>query len=655
MTLRANLRKRIVGAVLCVAVLLIISPSVLAAEPHENPETAEVVFSGIALFRYYSDSLDFVLQKDPAEVEARLEKMPFANVPQSLRVATDRFAVSSISISHLVVAIDEDLGKLRALREQFRLNEATELATQISQNLSQANRELERIEQAIENIGAELKVSSAPEGSDLRRAYNQVLDKIDKIKETLDLYQSFLMEAVLAPESLSPTEITLQIQPTVAFVGDNVRFQGVLASEGGPLAGREVDILVNSSRYVTVRTDALGSYQGMLQIPYWYIPELEIQALYYPRDRDIGVYLASLSPVVKVKVLFYEAELEVTVEDKAYPGVETTVTGRFDYGESPPLNERKVEIYFDDVLITEAVAQEAFAQKIKVDPEADIGEHIITVSSAAVGRYSPVVASAILNVTKATPILDLRIPKVAMIPGSVGLEGRLYSEVGQLNRALIKMRLGKSHLELVSSEDGTFETKIGVGMGLGLIGSQELIIQVLPKEPWHASLSATSSVLMVNVVNCGAFFAVLLFLGIYLPGRLRKRLGVYARLTARPVIGALPQERAPAYTEKVTIPARTEKSEGAGEASRVIIFSLYRLVVRALQIITKALLGPQVTLREFAYECSKALGPAGKYFIEFTRMIERLLYSQYRPTEEDVEKSQQLSRIIVEESKSEGI
>jgi len=267
----------------------------------------------------------------------------------------------------------------------------------------------------------------------------------------LALYQDFL--TVTSYQNI-PTEVSLEIQPMVAFVGDNIRFEGVLTSENESLAGREVDILVNSSRYVTVKTDAYGRYQGTLHVPYWYIPELDLQALYYPQDKDVDLYFGSLSPVIKLRVLFYETELEIAVEDKAYPGLETTVTGRFDYGRSPLLNERKTEIYFDDVLIAEVVVQEAFTRKIEIGSEVDVGEHIITVSSTSVGRYASVDASVILNVTRVTPILDLSIPRVAMIPGTIGLEGRLYSEVGPLSRALIKMELGKSQVELVSSEDG---------------------------------------------------------------------------------------------------------------------------------------------------------------------------------------------------------
>ena len=668
--LSRNLRKKIVAALICVTALLIISPSALATEPHENPEKAKPVFSGIYLLRYYSDALDFVLRKNPAGVEARLKKMPFANIPksrraaissnsnnrtlsQSLEEATYGFAFSGISISHVVVEIDEGLDKLRALREQFRLSEAVEQAAQISARLYQANHELERIQQAVETIGDELNVSLAPAQGDLWRSYMRVWLGINRIREMLALYQELLESTDLTlAESLESTGLTMEVKHTGDFVGDNIRFEGVLTtSEGKPLAGRMVNILLNSLRYITVKTDAYGHYRGTLQIPYRYIPELDLQALYYPQDKDIGVSLASLSPVIKRKVLFHEGVLKITVKKKAYPGLETTVTGRFDHGQYTPLNERKVEIYFDDVLITEIMSQETFAQEIKIDPEVDVGEHIIFVSSAPVGRYASVNASVILNVTRATPILDISIPKMMMIPGSVGLQGKLYSEVGPLNGALIKMGLGKSQVELVSSEDGAFNTKIKVVMGLGVIGSQSMVIQILPQEPWHAPLNTTRSVLMVNVVNGGAFIAILLFLGIYLPRRLKRRLGAYTRRRVRPEMPTAPPELAPAYSERVTAITVTEESKGIVGEPRDRIFYWYRLVAKLLQGITKTLLKPQQTLREFAEESSRVLEPAAKYFIALTKMVEKLLYSQYSPKEADVDNSKQLSYKIEEETK----
>jgi len=672
MMFRGNVGKVILAAIICAAALYLIipldfmlkeEPRSLAFIPHEDPETAEPVFSGTSILMFDADYLNFILQMNPEEVAAMLRKWPLSHISQSIKEATSNFFVSGMSLSHLLVEIDEDTGKLRALREQFRLGEAAEQAAQTSARLAQANNKLEKMEQAIEIIDKELEASSAPAGSDLRRAYDAVLEGIDGIREMLILNEELLKSMdvtleellksmdVTLEELLKSTDVTLEVQPLVAFIGDDIPFKGVLVSEGNPLAGREVDVLADGSRYVTVKTDAYGRYQGTLQVPPWYIPELDLQALYYPKDEDTGVYLTSLSPVVTVKVLFYAAGLEVTVEDKAYPGLETTVNARFDYGQSPPLKERNVEIYLDDVFITEFLSQEGFTQKIKIDPQTDVGKHVITVSSAAVGRYSPVAASIILNVTRAVPILDLSMPGVAMIPGSVGLEGKLYSEVGPLSEASIKMGLGKSRVESVSSEDGAFDTKIKVGMGFGVIGSQDLVVQVLPQEPWHAPLTTTSSILMVNVVNCGALVAVLLFLGLYLPGRLRRRLGVYPRRTARPAIAVAQPEPATTYSERVTTLTATKEADKASAEPRDRIFYWYRLVVRLLQRITKAFPGPQQTLREFARESGRVLGPAAEFFMKITRIVESLLYSPYRPTEKDVENSRQLTVKIEEETK----
>ena len=655
MMLCGNLKKGILVAITCVLISSTISPSIFAAEPHEDPETAKQVFSAISLFRYYSTSLASVLNREPAEVEARLEKMPFANVPQSLKGVTNNFTAPSIDIAYLVVDIHQELVALRTLMEQFRFEEAIELADLTSTKLIQADSKLEQIEMATKTTGRILKVPSAPEDSALRKSYNEVLEVIAKIRGLLDLYEDLLANLLQENgELLSPTELTLKVKPRVAFVGDNIHFEGVLTSKGKPLAGREIDILVNGSRYVTAKTKVGGYYEGKLQVPYRYKPRMELQALYYPRDKDIGLYISSLSPVIKLQVLFYEAELTVTVEDKAYPGLETTVSARFDYGQSPPLKEREVEIYLDDALITEVRTGEEFSQKIKLDPEIDVGEHIITVSAAADERYAPVVASAILDVTKALPILDINLPGIAMIPGSIGLGGKLYSEVGPLNGALVRMGLGKSQVEVVSSENGTFDAEIKMGMGFSLIGSQNLAIQVIPQEPWHATLTTTRNIVIINTVNCGGILILLVFLGIYLPGRLRRRIGAYSLRRARPAVAAQP-EPTPVYSESVLTPALPEENIETSKEPRNRIFSWYRLVVRLIQGITKVLLKPQQTLREFSGETSQSLGPLAKYFTELTKTVERLLYSPYRPTKRDAERSKELSHNIEEGLKDESI
>ncbi len=637
-------------AILCAGALLLLNAgNVLAATPHEDPETATPVFSAISLFRYYSYSLDSILLKNLAEAEAKLRKMPWANVPESLTPVTEDFATSGINLARLVVQIDQSLNKLRVFQEQSRLDEAAELAIVIFANLAEAKSELNRVEQAVTATGLEFKVSSAPEDSDLKISYHEVLDRIERIREMLSLFGKVVeVSQVPVDELLRSTRISLSLEPMAAFVGDNVSFQGTLTSGQELLAGRNVEILLNNSVYITVQTDASGRYQGAFKTPYWYRPELDVQALYYPRGNDKGVYLASLSPVVRLQVLFYPAKLEIKLEAKAYPGRETSLSARYDYGDAPVPERREVEVYFDDQLIAEAITPAEFVQKIVVDPNTSVGKRILTVSSAAAGRYAPVVASAPLEVAKATPILDMSLPGVTIIPGVLNLKGKVYSELGPLNNAQIGLTIGQSQVELINQEAGAFATKIKLGMNLGIVGSQDLTVQVLPAEPWHAPLVVTKPILMVNVVNCAGILVVLIVLGVYLPSRLRRRLGAYAPRKAPPPTTELPRP-APAASGDLTDNIPEDSGEG-GEPRRQVYY-WYRVVTGLLARVAKAILKPQQTLREFAQECSRVLGPAASYFMALTKILERIIYSDHQPTAEDVEQSKQLSLTIRERLK----
>ncbi|MFC1954549.1 DUF4129 domain-containing protein, partial [Chloroflexota bacterium] len=130
-----------------------------------------------------------------------------------------------------------------------------------------------------------------------------------------------------------------------------------------------------------------------------------------------------------------------------------------------------------------------------------------------------------------------------------------------------------------------------------------------------------------------------------------RRPGVYKRRRRIGEIPTAPPDLAPTYSEKgIALTVTKEIKEIPGEP-RDKIFYWYRLVARLLQGINKVLLGPHQTLREFAKESGRLIGPMAKYFFELTKIIERLLYSQYKPSEKDVENSQYLSNKIEEETK----
>lgn len=649
------LKRGIVTVLACAALLVASSPLAYAATPHEDPDVAKLIYSSLSLLRYYSESLDFVLMKNAAETEIRLGKMPFANIPEELDEPTANFSTHGISVSYLIVSIYSDLGDLRQFSEQGRLDKAITVYAGISLNLTRAYTEVEKLEAAAEATGKEIQVENAPPDSQLSKTYNEVLEKIRLIKDMLDLYRNLLSGSrTVFPEEtqmlLRPTAITLNINTEAAFVGDDIRFDGVLTNEGEPLAGKQVNIILNGSPYVTAITGANGHFNGTLVIPYWYIPEMELQALYSPRDKEASIYLSSISPVIKLGILFYEAKLEISMSGKAYPGLETTITGKFDYGNNPPLSERSTEIYLDGVFITEDKQPESFTKKMQLSPKIEVGEHNITASAAADKRYAPVFAEMILPVTLSVPVLEINVPGLAVIPGSLDINGRLTSEVSPVSGASVKMTLAGSQNDFVCSENGSFNNELKMGMGLSIIGSQELTITVIPKEPWLATLVATRRLVIINLINCGGILALLILLGVYLPGKLRRKLEIQPGQAAAVKRPAILPEPVLTVTETTNAPVKAAETGESYTEPRQRILNWYRLALKLIQRITNSLLKPQQTLREFADETGRLLGPIAKYFFEFTRMVERLLYSPYVATTGDVQTVRNLSSQIVAES-----
>ncbi|MCL0057412.1 DUF4129 domain-containing protein, partial [Dehalococcoidia bacterium] len=375
--------------------------------------------------------------------------------------------------------------------------------------------------------------------------------------------------------------------------------------------------------------------------------------LYRPRDEDVGRYLASKSPPVSLRVLFYSATLTLSLEDRAFPGGETEVRGRFDYEGYPVPQTRQIEVYLDDSLVARAEVGSHFFLSLQLDPQTELGKRRITVAAPAVGRHAPVIASAYLNVVQATPVVDLNLPWVAFIPGGIELSGRAFSEVGPVSRGEINLKLGRTEAGAITAEDGSFAVKIRKGMGLELIGSQSLRVQVIPREPWHSAEISTESLFVVNWVNSGGILLGLLALGILAQSRARRF--------------ALPRRRKDGQSRLQTPDSRLQTSDfrlqtpdsrlqtpdfrlsadalPAGEPGSRIV-GWYRRVVRLLLQVFHLVFSPSQTLREFLREVSPRLGPAAGFFEELTRLVERALYSPRKPTEEESQRGEEISRQV---------
>jgi hypothetical protein len=677
------LKRLIISSLICILAIFQVAVPALAQSQHEDPVTADSVYSGVALLQYYSDALDQVLNRDEEGTQDLLIKAPFTNIPPQLQSPVQNFASNGIYLSRSL----SDLFKLweqeYVLVDQYRLDEAAQIQRQIAESLPLSRTQLSQIKASAISTGAYLDPDSPRAGKQLKLMYGDVWSKIQRLNDMLDLLERPIIflddpdkisepSQIGAPTSSGPstlfghpfinltninkiigssqsTALTLNIFSNSAFVGDSVRFSGRLSSNGEPLAGKKIDILLNKSTYITAITDAQGVLQGELQIPFWYFPQLAIQAIYYPRGDDIGLYLGSASPTVDLHLLYYSTDLSVRADNPAHPGREASVYGVFDYGQSPSVNRDGAELYLDDIYFGSFNLSPNFTLRLSLSPGVAPGQHIIVISVPANGRYPGVNASCTLNVTRAAVILDLNTPGIALIPGSLGLVGNLHSSIGPLQNANVTFEVGSDRLETLTALDGSFKTEFRMAPDFSLLGSQTITIRVQPQEPWNAPSTTTHSVFMINVINCGILIVILIYLSFYLPRRVKNWLGSATRRTASHVEAVMPIQE-PVYeadspTDKsIELPDENNQSPDS-------IFNRYRVVLKVVQSITRVLLQPQQTLREYARENFLRLGSAGRYFYEFTLLIEKALYSHHRPTAEDLEKGRQLIHQFHKEAK----
>ncbi|MBI2854965.1 MAG: DUF4129 domain-containing protein [Chloroflexi bacterium] len=616
---------------------------VSAASPHENPDTAPFVFDGAAVLGKYSEALDAVLQKDSAAVESLQGQVPLANIPTDLRDTVDMFLSSGRSLAQIVFQITAKLDKSRELMGQFRPDDAQKAAEGMQEDLAEARSHLGVMEDKAQRTGQRWRVDSATQGSALRLAYSEVMYRLARVRALLDLLGEIsqstgLQIGKLTGEGLTlrPTSLTLRVEPGAAFVGDTVSVQGTLRSGATNLVGKQVTILLDGSPAMVVSTSNGGGYRGRIQLPYRYVPEMNLQAIYYPRGNDIGTYLGSSSPEVAISVLYFNTQLTLDVPQGGNPGRNLKVNGLLYYGHNMVPESRNVSIYWDGALFGEMTTRETFSVDLPLPADTSLARHQLMFSVSPQGKYAPTQASAEVEVSKIVPTIVMDTPTAVLLPLTQYITGRIYSPLGPLQDTAVTAALGDWETSSPTSDDGSFRLSLRTGLVLSLVGTQKLVVTASPSEPWHESASASASLLVVNFAGISLVFFLLMAAAAFGAVRLRKRpLPAVQPVAVTPVAVAAADVSAP---EPIVPEAQGTRSH------RDVMLGLYRRTLQFVQRVTSVVLRPSHTLREYADDCAPRLGPLGGRFREFTLMIERLLYSRHGAAEPEVLRAGDLNK-----------
>ena len=98
-------------------------------------------------------------------------------------------------------------------------------------------------------------------------------------------------------------------------------------------------------------------------------------------------------------------------------------------------------------------------------------------------------------------------------------------------------------------------------MGLSLLGTQGITVQVQPQEPWNAPLTSTKNIFLINYVTLVLILAVLVALAVYLPRRFKKWFAVQPGKNVKIPGLVLP---APLSQSKTAISPKAQESPATG-------------------------------------------------------------------------------------------
>ena len=623
--------------IIALAALAIMPGYAAALGPHENPGNASEVFDGAALFRQYAWALDYVSLRDLAGLKMLVDETTFANIPPDLAGTMQDFLSANQDLVQLLSSLDIDVDTATALLSQFRQEDAEVLLKAIEDNLLKANQSLGLADSKLQETSNWFQAESALAESELRKAFDEAVSKLALQNIGLDS----LAESVRTlskgelPAELHPTSVSLAVDPTVAFVGDRIGFQGRVTSDAEPLGGREVTILLDGAIAANIETDPDGTYRGNLELPYRYVSEMSVEALYRPQGDDISIYGGSASPSVAITVLFYETRLSLATPKKAYPGRTFTLEGQLDYGSNPVPEARQVQVYWDDGLKSEQAVTESFAMELPLPNDTTLGKHLVKVDVTPQQRYAPNSFTAEVEVTRAAVFIDIDAQGMALLPFGLTVAGKVYSDLGWLDGATVNVTLGDWEVTTRTAKDGSFKVRLNTGMSLTMFGSRKLEVSAVPNEPWNQASQVSPGLKVINLVN---IFGLVLAIAVALFAFYRVR----RAFKRTPVVSPQPSPATP-ETGHTAVP---QPEVPGGPMS--MLLAVYRQVLRLVQNITSMMLRPNQTLREFTQETAPRLGPLAGYFREFTSMVERVLYSKHPPKEEDVARGQELSKRLQE-------
>ncbi len=638
---------------LFLAVLLIVSGfvpclTVMAQPnqvPHEDPSAAQSKLDSFSFLTQYAQIFALIAAKDYANASRLSEFMSHITVPADLVYIVNRYNNLTQQFIGVLNNLQNTLDNASKLLSQYRLNEAGKVLDQAGVLVAQAQILLGQLQDATVTLSQNFGVFASTAQTEVRQAYDELQSVLQRLNDLINQYLALLQAANqraqdIESQNLEPTSLSLGLDSTKSYIGGSIGASGVLSSNSQVLGGRVVQLLLNGQQVGTANTQADGSYSFKFQVPFSYVDSVSVTALYTPLGNDRGVYLAALSPTIKVQVLFYKTILNVSLTSVAYPGLPCAINGQVTSDNGPSPNARKINILLDNasVIQIQSGANGLFTTTFTVDPAEKLGTHALAVTVDPSGLYSGASLQKTLTVEKMRTSISVGVPSFIILPSQIQVTGKVGSALGPSAGINILVDLGNVSANVRTSTNGNFNATLNLPINLLLAGFQDVSVSAQPSVPWQAAGQTKVSVFALNSVSVGVVLTSSLSVFFVAFKRASKTRSKKSQQITIPV------ESTP--TVQMAEIGFSSTPHLSLEGNRGLVLKAYVDALRILELVTGNSLLPNMTLREFAVKTEDSIGEAKSAFSELTTLAEKSLYSPHDPREEDLGRAQNLVREV---------
>jgi len=618
--------------------------------PHENPATAESHFNIALPLLHYSEIFEQVAKGKYPEARTLIQqlKLDYAHLPEGIIFIMRRYNDLTSELTERLDSLDSMLDACEQLLSENRLDEASLKLSEASGLVGKAGELIENISMATEELVLQVAPIVSPQEAEAVNDVQARLQRaIERLKELEAQYRGkldSLETEARGKEYLSTTELTLNINPAQVWVGDQVTISGTLKAEDSTLPAREVRISLRGKHFTAATTVEDGSYKASFALPYWYASEVEAQAFYLPQGDDKLNFTASSSMVKKMAVLFYATKLKIEAPEKAYPGLAAEISGQV--SSEGNIAGREIKVLLDGEPLFEAITEEhgLFQHQVVLSRETHAGEHSLSIAVAPEdkSRSAGVLIDKALSVVKVTPEIKVHAPKVIVLPQKVELTGEVHSPLPLQGATATLEMAGVSATSIV--DEGKFKLGLDLPFKFNVMGFEEMKLSLAPSEAWQLPTTYKVNIFVLNSLYLAIVLAALILAAVV---SLRRK----TKIVQKEGGATTAQEKSQTSVSAIEF-RLPEIKPGAGD-NKGIILKAYYTAAAGVQRLTRVLLKPQMTLREFLCQVKPPLGMLAGLFAKLTSLAERALYSPHAPRKNEASLAQNLASQVKEKEDEE--